>query len=257
MKIFSQPSLPQFLIIGAQKAGTTTLYNCLTQHPQIAMPGEKEVHFFDLNYEKGMDWYRKKFRNRNPFRRRIAGEASPYYLFHPLVPQRVAKHLPKVKLIVLLRNPVNRAYSHFQHEIKLKTEHLTSFKAAIEMENQRIAEAGQALIEGRLQTSAPHQSFSYISRGLYARQIERWLEYFPHSQMLFLKSEDFFAHPQGELSKVYRFLEVKEIFPKVIDAQNVNHYPDLSETLRRQTAELFREDTQRLASLLGEKFRWK
>jgi hypothetical protein len=256
MKFFVSPNLPQFLIIGVQKAGTTTLYNNLTQHPQLLMPGEKEVHFFDLHYDKGIGWYKNKFRNRNPFRSRIAGEASPYYLFHPMVAQRVALHLPKVKLIVLLRNPVERAYSHFQHEIKYKREHLTSFEQAIEMENQRIAADEKALMEGRLQKSAAHQSFSYISRGLYAKQIERWLEYFPISQMLFLKSEDFFANPKAELPAVYEFLGVKEIFPKVLDAQNVNHYPELKENLRKNTAAFFKEDAEKLVALLGDKFRW-
>jgi hypothetical protein len=257
MKFFQFPKLPQFLIIGAQKAGTTTLYKYLDQHPQIMIPGIKEVHFFDLNYEKGMDWYKQFFKTHNPFCRKIAGEASPYYLFHPLVPQRVAQHLPNARLIVLLRNPVDRAYSHFRHEINYKTEHLNSFGEAVAMEKQRIAADEKALMEGRIQKSTAYQSFSYISRGMYAKQIERWLEYFPLSQMLFLKSEDFFANPTSELPAVYHFLGVEEIFPAVLDAQNVNHYPEMNEDLRKKTAAFFREDAKKLVALLGEKFQWE
>lgn len=253
---FCLTKLPDFLIIGAQKAGTTTLFDCLRQHPQISMPGVKEVHFFDLNYEKGIDWYKKHFRMRIPFRRRIAGEASPYYLFHPVVPERVSRHLPQVKLIVLLRNPIERAYSHFRHEIKHKTESLTSFEEAIKQESNRILQAEKLLIAGQIEKSSAHQSYSYISRGMYARQIERWLNNFPLSQMLFIKSEDFFSNPKNELAAIYKFLEVREVFPKNIIAQNTNNYPGLSPDLSKKTALLFDKDGEKLTRLIGDKFQW-
>ena len=248
--------LPDFLIIGAQKAGTTTLFDCLRQHPQISMPGVKEVHFFDLNYDKGVSWYKQFFRRKVSFGRRISGEASPYYLFHPLVPERVSRHVPQVKLIVLLRNPVDRAYSHFRHEIKHNTENLSSFEEAIKQEAERVLPAEELLIAGKVQRSSDHQCYSYIGRGMYARQVEHWLKYFLRSQMLFVKSEDFFSNPKEELAAIYRFLEVRVVFPKNIIAQNTNSYSGLSKELRRKTALLFEHDGKKLSSLIGDKFQW-
>ncbi len=220
------------------------------------MPAIKEVHFFDLNYENGLKWYKEFFRSKGLFGGTIAGEASPYYLFHPLVPQRVAHHLPKIKLIVLLRNPVDRAYSHFHHERMHKTEIIENFEKAIEKENERITENEEYLISGRIKQSDAHQSFSYISRGLYARQINRWLKHFPLSQMMFIKSEDFFKNPENELHAVYRFLGIKEVFPGLLTPKNANFYPGLTLETRIKVSLLFDQDARELRKLIGEKFRW-
>src|SRR5436189_26280 len=131
--------LPDFLILGAQKAGTTALYAYLRWHPQVTGPSFKEVSFFDRHYARGERWYRAHL----PVRRRaVVGEASPSYLFHPLAPERVARMLPEARLIALLRNPVDRAFSHYQHEVALGREQL-SFEDALAGEfaepNRRLA----------------------------------------------------------------------------------------------------------------------
>src|SRR2546423_13513556 len=115
--------IPDFLIIGGQKCGTTSLYYYLIEHPNIAPAVRKQMHFFDNRFKKGFGWYKsnfptifskwyKTFLHKQKF---VSGEATPYYLFHPLAASRVHQFLPDVKLIVLLRNPVNRAYSHYNH----------------------------------------------------------------------------------------------------------------------------------------------
>jgi|SRR5690242_3518862 len=120
--------LPHFLIIGAQRCGTTSLFEYLARHPDVAPPSAKELHFFDSEYHKGDAWYRERFPSlRNGF---ITGEATPYYIFHPHTPTRVRDWNSKVKLIVLLRNPVDRAYSHYHHEVRLGTESL-DFETAL------------------------------------------------------------------------------------------------------------------------------
>ena len=124
--------LPNFLIIGAQRCGTTTLYNQLVSHPDISPATTKELHYFDINFSKGIQWYKEQFNDE-----RIIGEASPYYIFHPLCPKRIFDIIPEVKIIVLLRNPVERAYSHYWHEIRLGKENL-SFEDAISEESSRI-----------------------------------------------------------------------------------------------------------------------
>jgi len=247
---------PNFLIIGAQKCGTTSLFHFLSQHPDLNLPSVKEIQFFSLEYSKGWKWYKNQFPENPFFRRKLKGEASPYYLFHPLVASRVATHLPKIKLIVMLRNPVDRAYSHFWHERKHKTENVENFETALELESERILEDEKALRAGKLQQSSAHQNFSYINRGFYAKQIEEWLRFFPLSQMLFIKSEDFFYDPVSELVKVYSFLGVKETLPTHLSPQNMNSYPLLKEKMRKKIVPLFEEDTNKLTLLIGEKFRW-
>ena len=113
---------PNFLIIGAQRCGTTSLYNYLIQHPQIVPSSKKEVHFFDLNFHLGQSWYEKHFPEVSD--NILTGEASPYYIFHPLCPKRIFDYDPSVKLIVILRNPIDRAYSHYRHIVRLGHEPL-------------------------------------------------------------------------------------------------------------------------------------
>ncbi|HEV2894458.1 MAG TPA: sulfotransferase, partial [Actinomycetota bacterium] len=146
--------LPDYLIIGAQRAGTTSLHRYLIQHPGVRTTlRTKGVHFFDTAYGRGMSWYASRFptkltawyvARRHGVELRT-GEASPYYLFHPHVPARVAEHLPQVRLIALLRDPVGRAYSHYQHEVARGFETL-SFEEAIEAEPARLAGETQRML---------------------------------------------------------------------------------------------------------------
>ena len=165
--------LPGFVILGAQKAGTTSLHEYLCEHPLASSSTVKEVHYFDLAYERGPAWYRAHFQI--PRRAdEIAGEASPYYLFHPLVPARVARDLPEARLIVLLRNPIERAYSHHNHERALGFEKL-GFVEAIECEPERLRGEEERLAGERGYRSFAHQHHGYLARGRYADQLERWL----------------------------------------------------------------------------------
>lgn len=116
---------PDFIIIGVQKGGTTSLYSYLTQHPQIAPATQKEIHYFDFNFDKSTDWYCSHFSTSSEGEYLLAGEASPYYIFHPQVPQRIYDLFPQVKIIALLRNPVERAISHYYYYIKIQYESLS------------------------------------------------------------------------------------------------------------------------------------
>jgi Sulfotransferase domain len=196
-----------FLIIGAQKCGTTSLYNYLVQHPQIVPALQKEVHFFDFNFDKGLDWYFGQFPNYNPADNLITGEASPYYIFHPLVAKRVHQLFPKVKLIVLLRNPVERAISHYYHEVRLGCEPLC-LEEAIASEPIRLQGETEKLIADGTYYSFNHQHYTYLSRGIYVDQLQSWFNLFPREQFLILKSEDLYANPAQVLNKVLEFLEV-------------------------------------------------
>ena len=176
--------LPNTLIVGAQKAGTTTLHRLLESHPRIFTPRKpQEIHFFDLdeNFRRGLSWYRAKFAawSGEP----IVFQTSPLYLYEPAAPERIARFCPEVRIIVLLREPVARAYSHFRHEVRFGWESLP-FAEALRRERYRI-----------LRGPVARRHYSYADRGRYRRQIGRYLEHFSHDRLLFLRWEDLVRSP--------------------------------------------------------------
>lgn len=154
--------LPNFIIIGAQKGGTSSMFSYLKQHPQLQLPDIKEIHFFDNNYQKGSTWYKSHF----PLiivKNKLTGEASPYYLFHPHVPQRVIQLCPKVKLIVMLRNPADRAYSHYMMQNKRKIDPLPTFEEAIDAEESRLRDETLRLGNEKPSNLKPQNTNDYQS----------------------------------------------------------------------------------------------
>lgn len=248
---------PDFLIIGAQKCGTTSLFHYLDQHPDLDMSIDKEIHFFDIHFNKGLDWYRSQFPKVKPDRITLAGEASPYYIFHPLVPKKIAETYPKMRFIVLLRNPVERAFSQFHHERKINTEPIADIKKALAEEPIRNKNAELILINNIADRHFSHQHHSYIARGMYSQQIRRWLEFFHRDQFLFLKAETFFDEPLAVLSEVYRFLGIREVFPTSLEAKNTNEYSSMPDDLRTYIASFYEVEFEALPALLGEQFRWR
>jgi hypothetical protein len=245
---------PEFLIIGAQKAGTTSLFKYLGQHPDVVLHNIKEFHFFDLRYEKGIDWYTSIFPNIDG---KITGEATPYYLFHPAVPERVKKHLPGIKLIVLLRNPVYRAYSHFMHSIKLLNEQEILFEKALQLERERLKDSDNQLALGEIQRHTGHQHNSYLSRGFYSPQLQRWLALFPQEQFLFIQSEHFFTSPQEHLNSVFRFLGLSPFTLTEFNIHNEGTYRhSLSKELYYKLMKQYVEDIKKTEELTGLTFDW-
>ena len=195
--------MPRFVILGAQRGGTRSLYEDLTRHPLVQPARTDEVHFFSLFFDRGLRWYQSQFPPLAPGQ--ITGEASPYYLFHPLAAKRLHAMLPEAKLIVLLRNPVDRAYSHFQHEVRQGTEPL-SFEAAIAAEPERLAGEEARILEDDTYISFTHQHYSYLGRGRYVEQLRRWLSLFPREQLLILQSEAYFRDPGAIVQQVTEFI---------------------------------------------------
>ena len=159
----SSGDLPDYLVIGAQKAGTTSLYRYMISHPMIRPASDKQVHYFDFNYDKPFDWYRSQF-PAGSGNGLVTGEATPYYIFHPDAARRVRLVLPDVKIVALLRNPIDRACSHYMHEIKNGTESL-SFEDAVEAEEGRLRGEEDKICEGVNYYSYNHVKFSYLARG--------------------------------------------------------------------------------------------
>ncbi|MBO8175040.1 MAG: sulfotransferase domain-containing protein [Thermococcus sp.] len=192
--------LPNFLICGTQKGGTTALYHYLKEHPQVFMPKWKELHFFDQKLDRGLEWYEKQFQDA-PESARAIGEATPEYMYFEWIPEKIHELIPDVKLIFILRNPVDRAYSHYWHEIKLCYETL-SFEEAIEMEEERLSSGD---FYNRLH-------YSYKDRGKYIEQLKRFRRYFSKDQMLVLLNDELKSNPVGTMRTVFEFLEIDPNF---------------------------------------------
>lgn len=249
--------LPSALIIGAQRSGSTSLFNYLAQHPDVRTPLGKEIHYFDLHYARGVRWYRGRF----PFAHRLRPpaltlDASPYYLAHPLAAERAHRLLPEVKLVALLRNPVERAFSHYQHEVRDGRESL-SFAEALDREAARLEGEEERLRADPRYYSYNHHRFSYTRRGLYLEQLRRWTEWYPRAQLLVLQSEWLFREPAEASAAVYDFLGMRPhrleryqpFYQGVYDRR-------IPADLRRGLAEYFEPHNRALYSWLGREFDW-
>jgi Sulfotransferase domain len=235
-------ALPDFVVIGPPKCGTTFFYHLLSKHPQVVPAVFKEPHFFDLLFDEGIEWYRQCFlpsRQENG-RRTITGEGTPGYLFHPHAAERMAEIIPQARLIALLRNPVDRMYSDYHHGARNRQRHRTF----------------EEIVEACL--DAPHRKF--LSRNIYVDHLVRWSKFFDREQMLVLKSEDFFEHPQGTLKLVLDSLDLPSWEPEasnLSDKRNAGKYERrMDPALRRRLEEFFEPHNQRLYEYLGEDFGW-
>lgn len=249
----SRRPLPSFLIIGAQKGGTTSLHEYLIEHPLVSPPSTKEVHYFDHAYHRGPGWYRAHF---SPADRwgEITGESTPYYLFHPLVPERVARDLPESKLIVILRNPIDRAFSHHNHERALGYEELR-FEEAIAREFDRLEGEEERISEDRYR-SFSHQHHSYLSRSRYAEQLERWFLHIDRDRFLILCSEELFEDPGKALREAQQFLGLEPDVPEDLTARNARSYSPIVDDTRESLREVLEPHNQRLYELVGRDFGW-
>ncbi len=246
---------PDFLIIGTMKGGTTSLFRYLEMHPGVAVSMPKEVHFFDDNHERGVDWYLEHFPGPGGGATH-RGEASPYYLFCPDTPGRVHALLPDVRLIVMLRDPVTRAYSHFHHESRFGQEDRT-FEEAIDAELRHAATDGEEPIHPRRDHADASRYLRYLARGLYAEQLERWFALFPREQILVLRSEDMFSDAAPVYADVLDWLGLPPHELTKFPKRNRGRYDaPLSLATRDRLREIFAPHNARLERLLGRSMRW-
>jgi hypothetical protein len=247
--------LPAFLIVGAAKAGTTSLHEHLSEHPAVSAPTTKEIHYFDFSYRRGPGWYRAHFR---PPKRdgEISGESTPYYLFHPLVPERVARDLPEGRFIAVLRNPIDRAYSQHNHERASGHEDLP-FEQAIAAEGERLRGEEERLVADAGYRSFSHQHHSYLARSRYAEQLERWFGYVDRDRFLILSAEDLFEDPQAVVADAQRFLGLEPVPPRDLRARNSRSYAPIAADVRERLRAEFEPHNRRLYELVGRDFGWK
>jgi hypothetical protein len=236
------------------KAGTTSLFRYLDGHPQLATAPRKEVHYFDRHFHRGPEWYRRQFaprRSGGAAGQTIACESSPYYMFEPRVPARIRDLVPDVKLVFLLRDPVERAFSHYHNNKRLDREPL-DFISALDAEDDRTLAEEERLLVDPTHVSMPHRHYSYRRRGLYAEQLLRWRACFPQDRMLVVDSRRLFTEPAHVVAEVLRFVGLDAWQPRSLAAQNEGrHDKAIPAAARHQLEAFFAPHEERLRRLIG------
>lgn len=250
---------PDFLVVGGQRCGTTSLFKTLVQHHQVSPPAlRKGIHYFDVHYAEGPAWYRGHFPLRNPWRQgwRLTGESSPYYMFHPLAAQRIADDLPEARLLVLLRDPVERAYSAHAHESARGFETL-GFEEALAQEDQRLA--GEA---ERVRSEAGYESFSlqhhgYLSRGRYVEHLRRLERLVGRERMHVVDSGDFFTAPEATFGPVLDFLGLPPQQGIAFERHNARARTEMTHQLRTRLDQHFAPFDEELTHWWGRTPSWR
>ena len=249
---------PDFVVIGAMKCGTSTLFERLRQHPQIVPSHRKEVHFFDLHYEAGERWYRAQFPYTwNVPQGAISGEASPFYLLCPPIAERIHAFNPNMRLIALLRDPVERAISHYFHALRSGKETLPIMDA-LDAEEERTADAWQRALQGHCSYDRELIWFSYQRRGLYLEQLQRYWQVFDREQLYIDSSNRLFDDPADCLADIFGFLGVDADFRVPVQksrgiATNKEALPDV---VYERLRDYFREPNTQLFSALDRDLGW-
>jgi len=257
---------PDFVIVGAQRCGTTSLFRALAKHPAM-MPNvidAKGIHYFDTSYHNNEAWYFAHFasqeeRDRHADKighRAIVGEASPYYLYHPAGAERMAQTIPDAKIIVLLRDPVKRAISHHLHMVWEGHEPVEDINEALDLEAGRLEGIEQRLMAERSYVSRPHQHFSYMDRGHYAGQLERLFEHFDRDNVLVMATDKLTGDSKASLSKIQSFIGLEPDPAIDLEKRNASSkFEPQPETVKRLTDE-FAESNKRLSSIVDIEASW-
>lgn len=242
--------IPSVIIIGAQKAGTTSLFCNLENHPNILSSFIKEPQYFNRRYSWGLRAYRSFFPKVDPSLRGPIHvlESSPDYLFLPEVPARIQSLIPQTKLIIMLREPVSRAYSQFQHNSRRGWEN-RSFEEAVEEDLAKLRQNG--VLQAPEENWRKYRDHSYVRRGVYHPQLNRWLELFPRDNIHLMTAEAFYDEPELKTSETLRFLGLDTIAMDTSDAKNAGNYNKKSIPMRERLSEVFAPYNRQLSEDYG------
>lgn len=256
--------LPDLVLAGVQRSGTTALCEALYRLPMVERPRRgKGAHYFSYNYHRGWEWYQSQFPTRwwadlvetrcgHPL---FCFDACPYYLFHPFAVERMALALPDIKVMVMLRDPVRRAESHFHHSVGHGHEKLP-FEEALVAERQRLAGEDERMQRDWTYWSHSHEHHSYVSKGLYADQIERLFRHYPRERVMIIQSEAFYRAPNRTLADVTGWLGLPSVELDVADDRNGHDYRRMEGAMRDHLIATYREPNERLFELIGRRFDW-
>jgi hypothetical protein len=257
--------LPSFLIVGGQRCGTTSMYKALIQHPLVMGPVlRKGVHYFDMSYTQSLSWYRSHFplsataaRHRQHGQAAITFESSPYYLYHPLAAQRIAADLPEVKVLVLVRDPVERAYSAHAHELARGFEDVADFAEAIDLEPQRLKGEEERLRANPHAHSPAYRHHAYVQRGQYVDHLQRLAGELGRDRIRVIDSHRFFETPEPVFDGVLDFLGLPHAGTPQFDQHNARSRSSLAPELRARLTKHFEPYDAELEAWLGRPPSWR
>jgi Sulfotransferase domain len=258
--------LPDFIIAGGSRCGTTSLHRALLTHPGILPPvATKGVHYFDVGYTHSLSWYQGHFPLRALAAARtssvqgapLAFESSGYYMHHPMGPSRIAESLPGVKIVVMLRDPVERAYSAYKHEFARGFETERSFETALDLEAGRLAGEVDRLRADPAYISHAHRHQSYTDRGQYVEQVGRLFDVFGRERVHVLDSEAFFATPEPVYEELLAFLGLPVVHPPAYEQHNARKSSSMAQETADRLAAHFAPYDAALTELLGRTPAWQ
>ncbi len=256
--------VPDLVLAGVQRSGTTALFEALYRLPNVERPRRgKGSHYFSYNYFRGWEWFQAQFptqmwaktvelRHGQPM---FCFDACPYYLFHPFAVERMAQALPDAKIMVMLRDPVRRAESHFHHSVSHGHEDL-AFTDALAAETERMAGEDEKMQQDWSYWSHSHEHHSYVSKGMYAEQLERLFSFYPREQVMVIQSEAFYREPNRILEEVTSWVGLQPVSLDQEDDRNGHSYKKMDSEMRSQLIEIYQEPNERLYELLGERYDW-
>lgn len=257
--------LPNFLIIGYHKSGTTSLYRGLTQFENIGNTSKKEIQYFGTFYSKGLSWYKSHFPTIDTKEKVesmtnmkfLVGESSGEYIFHPLSLARIKKTIPNIKLILLLRNPIDRAYSHYMYERKIGWEIKKTFEDAIKEDDKRNNIMNKKFRTNEFRTNNKiRDQIPYLSIGKYVIHIKRLFEIFPKEQILILKSSELEEMPIQTIERVLKFLQLPTKQKINFGKENVGKYDSMNLDTRKRLIEYYKPYNAELEKILKIKIDW-
>ena len=252
--------LPDFIIIGSMKCGTTSLYYDICEHPCTLVAAYDEIGFFDSNFHLGINWYRSMFPRKKQIediRRKegaaITGEDTPFYFWKPIAAKRIQKLLPNIKLITILRNPIDRAYSEYQDLVSSES-NSPSFETFIENEINTRRKDSSLITEENFEIF--NQKNSYLLKGIYVDQLKIWAGLFPKEQIFTLSTENLNSEPITALESVFQYLNLPDYKIKNIQRQKQKKYAPMKPQTRKSLIEFFKPHNERLFKFIGKKFEW-
>ena len=251
--------LPDFIIIGTVRSGSTSLYYNICSHPSILPASYDEIGFFDSNYHLGMNWYRSMFplksdmeRIRSETKYALTGEDTPFYFWKIDAANRIRKILPKIKLITILRNPVQRAYSNYYLGVREGTEKLT-FEEAVRKELDTLPE-NKILAENIFKFCNVRRS--YIAKSLYVYQMKIWFERFSKNRLFVISTEEMSKSPAHTMNQAYEFLGLPKYENTFFEKRKKASYEKMGDNIRKELEEFFKPHNEELFKLIGKSFDW-
>jgi len=247
--------LPNFIIAGTVRSGTTSLYYNICEHPSVLPADYDEIGFFDSNYHLGINWYRSMFptqKHMNEIKEKtgnsITGEDTPFYFWKKEAAERILNDLTNTKIIIIFRNPVDRAYSNYKLGVRFDSENLT-FENAIEEEIE--------FLEKNTFRESIERKRSYLTKGLYYNQIKIWFDIFPRKQIHILSTEEMQKDPQKSLSKIYKFLDISEYTIKNPQKRKFVKYEKMNDETRKKLLEFYKPHNEKFFQVIEKKFDWE